>query len=541
MKKLIITVLIVLVSGMVLVLPVRAQEEQDSNAVIYEAFPQLMPVQMASAVEEQPRPVSLALKEAFQKGLNVHELRPILAEEIATADKESEERRGDIRPGPRRVGVVCKIAATPLSVKSAVQLDLSDGKKMWTLAIRSPESYGMRIHFSNFDVGDGLVLAYAQDGEQLIVRGPYRGKGPNSKGDFWTASLPGDTAFLEITGTEDPAFEIAEIVHFDQDFTCADCQGDVTALMLGCHLDVMCYGVSVGAREATGQMNYVRGGKSYVCTGTILNDLDDETWVPYFLTAYHCLSTQAEINTLEVVWFWQRDSCGGTLPNYFDLPRNTGGTLLETNPTDGGNDMTFIRLADDLPGGVGFAGWTTDRPVSGYGIHHPNGVPKRVTFLSDVGSCPGCTGCGDPADYDYYDMDSGIIEGGSSGSGVFNSSGQLAGQLYGICCPSLSCVGESLNCGNVDEFAAMYGEFETTYPIIRDWLKIGGTIHVDGTNIMSPWLGTPDDPFPLVSMANNFAWNGARIKIRAGSYPETLTFSKELTVVAQGGIVTIGQ
>lgn len=543
MARTIKTFLFIWTAVLLLTINAHAQEEQGANAVIYEAFPDMVPFEKDMPPKEPPMPVSLAFEKAFEKGRNIYELSGVTAEEIKEADKEFEERFGHVKPGPERVGVVRTIEPVPLSINDgfAVGTELPDGQNLWTIAVRSPGAYAIRIHFTNFDVGDVSLLVYAKDGEQLIVRGPYSGKGPNRKGDFWTASLPGDTVYVEVTGTEKPRLNIPEIVHFDRNPAGPDKDGGVHTMQLPCHLDVMCENVNVACRQATGQMNFVCTPSCARCSGTLLNDLDGETYAPYFLTAYHCLHTQADVDTLEVVWFWQRDSCPGTLPNYFNLERNTGGTLLETNPTNGGNDMTFIRLAGDLPGGVGFAGWTTDRPDSGYGIHHPRGDWKRVTFVSDVGFCPGCAGCGDPYDYDFYDMDNGIIEGGSSGSGVFNSAGQLAGQLYGHCCPSASCLGEELDCGNVDEFAAMYGEFETTYPIISYWLKIGGTIHVDGTNITPPWLGTPDDPFPLVSLANNFAWNGARIKIRAGSYPETLTFSKELTVLAQGGVVTIGQ
>jgi len=67
-----------------------------------------------------------------------------------------------------------------------------------------------------------------------------------------------------------------------------------------------------------------------------------------------------------------------------------------------------------------------------------------------------------------------------------------------------------------------------------------GTIHVDRSFIGLP-LGTPSHPFPFVTLANNLAWDGARIKIKAGSYPETLTISKRVQVVATGGSVTIGK
>ena len=241
---------------------------------------------------------------------------------------------------------------------------------------------------------------------------------------------------------------------------------------------------------------------------------------------------------MEVVWLWQKNACNGVLPDYSTLPRSTGGTLLETNPTDGGNDMTFIRLNGNLLGGVSLAGWTTERIDNGHGIHHPAGSWKRVTFLSNVGFCPACEFCGDGTDYAYFDMDNGVSEPGSSGSGVFNSAGQLGGQLLGSC--DIGGDG-TINCNNIDDFEAVYGEFETTYDMIDIWLAIGGTIFVDGAYTGPVEVGTSFWPFNTVAEAYRLAWDGARIKIKTGSYPETLTLSKKLTLLALDGPVTIGR
>ena len=139
-----------------------------------------------------------------------------------------------------------------------------------------------------------------------------------------------------------------------------------------------------------------------------------------------------------------------------------------------------------------------------------------------------------------YDMTDGVLEGGSSGSGVFNYGGQLLGQQKGVCCISLSCAGAEIDCDNKGGYVAQYGEFESTYPAILRWLEMGGTIHVDG-GYEGQELGTPSEPFNTVVEAYNFAWDGTRIKMAAGSYPESLTFSKQIELLASGGTVTIGE
>lgn len=528
--------------ALLLILNAWTQEAQESNSVNYEAFPDFVPIEMEVVFEKPQIPICLGFKQAFQEGRNVYELRTVTAEDITMADKEFEERFGHVWPGPARVGLVRTIEPVPLSVNDrfAERIELPDRRNLWTFAIRSPEAYGIRVHFTNFDMGAGSLLIYARDGEQLIVRGPYSGKGPNRNGDFWTPSLPGETVFIEVTGIEEPHLEISEIVHFDWNPTDLH-HGAKAPAELPCHLDVMCYNdppVSLAARQATVHMIWPIGspGCCLICTGTLLNDLDEDTYVPYFLTAYHCLRTQADVSALEVVFFWQHDSCDGSLPNFWSLPRMTGGTLLETNPTNGGNDMTFIRLDGSLPGGAWLAGWTTGSlPATFVGIHHPDGSWKRVTFLHEhiIVSCDTSL---THSNYHYCEQDSGITEPGSSGSGIFDDGGRVMGQLYGVCYPA----GLNTGCDNRDEYNDVYGKFSVTYPIIRRWLEIGGTIYVDGIYVGEE-LGTPSKPFNTVGEANNFAWDGSRIKIKSGSYPETLTFTKQLTVLAEGGVVTIGE
>jgi hypothetical protein len=64
-------------------------------------------------------------------------------------------------------------------------------------------------------------------------------------------------------------------------------------------------------------------------------------------------------------------------------------------------------------------------------------------------------------------------------------------------------------------------------------------IYVDKDNIGDE-NGKPDKPFNTVGEALAMAWNGARISIKAGTYPESLTFSKRIQVLAEGGTVIIG-
>jgi len=507
---------------------------------VHEAQGMRAPVSKEAVEKKAPTPLSLRVAEAFQAGRNIHDLGDPTAE-LAAVNEEANGRRNE--PGPPRVAVVRTVGAMfgPDSfIKTEAPADgvTDTPRQLWTMALRSPEAFALRLHFVNFDVGAGAVIIYARHGNELTTLGPFTDKGPQRNGDFWTALLPGDMALIEVSGVTDPRLEICEVMHFDQDPAnglqrANGKQQAVAAAELGCHLDVMCENVNPVARDATALLNYQVGNQGKVCTGTLLNDLDGETVVPYLLTANHCEISNANINSLMVTFLFQRNSCGAALPA--TTPSLTaGGVVLETH---GDNDMKFIRLNGAAPAGVTLAGWSTRRPSDGsYGIHHPGGAFKRVTFF-DPSSYVFCTYTYDP---DYWVMEArrGAIEGGSSGSGLYNPSGQLIGQLRGRCGPGTDEDGG--NCSTDDGWRAVYGKFSVTHGIIRRWLEIGGTINVNRFH-RGAELGTPSRPYRTVTVGYNLAWDNTRLKIKAGSYNEAVTFSKPMTILADGGPVTIGR
>lgn len=65
------------------------------------------------------------------------------------------------------------------------------------------------------------------------------------------------------------------------------------------------------------------------------------------------------------------------------------------------------------------------------------------------------------------------------------------------------------------------------------------TIYVD-SKYSGEELGDPTKPFNTVGEALAMAWNGSRISIKAGAYPESITFSKRIQVLAEGGTVIMG-
>jgi hypothetical protein len=503
---------------------------------VHETQGMRVPASQATAEKKAPTPLSLRAAEAFQAGRNIHDLGDPTAELVAANEKANSRRN---EPEPLRVAVVRTVGATfgPesfIKTETPGETPADAPRQFWTMALRSPGAFALRLHFVNFDAGAGSVIVYTRHGGEGATLGPFTGKGPQQNGDFWTTFMPGDTALIEVSGAAAPRLEISEVMHFDQNpingFQRANGKQQAMApAEQGCHLDVMGENVDPFARDATVLLTGIGGA----CTGTLLMDLDGETVVPYLLTAKHCGITNANVNSLMATILFHRNPGDGSIPDWTKLLSLSGGVVLESH---GDNDMTFIRLNGPLPAGATLAGWSTGSPPDGsYGIHHPGGTFKRATFF-DPSSYTLCPYTYDP---DYWVMEArrGGIEPGSSGSGLFNPSGRLIGQLRGRCGPGTD---DNGNCSTDDGWRAVYGKFSVTHGIIRRWLEIGGTINVNFLH-GGDELGTPSQPYRTVTAGYNLAWDNTRLKIKPGSYNEAVTFSKPMTILADGGTVTIGR
>ena len=197
-----------------------------------------------------------------------------------------------------------------------------------------------------------------------------------------------------------------------------------------CHLDATCYPEWSETASSVALIIYERDGSTRICSGTLLNN-QREDLTPYFLTAAHCVNTRETARSVTALWLYQTQTCNGEPPDIRSAPRTAGARLLATlggfDEPDG--DMTLLQLEGDLPDGVRFSGWDA-RPQSPdlqvAGIHHPGsedfGIFKRISFGSTVRA--GSGGTSDDV-YAVVSWTRGLLEGGSSGSGLFTASGKV--------------------------------------------------------------------------------------------------------------------
>jgi len=104
-------------------------------------------------------------------------------------------------------------------------------------------------------------------------------------------------------------------------------------------------------------------------------------------------------------------------------------------------DTALLRLRRPPPAGAVFAGWPATLPeldTALVSVHHPRGVPQAISFgtLEELLHCEAVAYCAEDAQPDavhYLRLrwDEGVVDSGSSGSGVFLSTGQLVGVMTG--------------------------------------------------------------------------------------------------------------
>ncbi|HEX5783149.1 MAG TPA: trypsin-like peptidase domain-containing protein [Burkholderiaceae bacterium] len=250
---------------------------------------------------------------------------------------------------------------------------------------------------------------------------------------------------------------------------------------LSCEKDIAC---GSAAEQTTGKsvarMVYTdpSTGSTYTCTGTLMNNSKADG-APYFLTANHCISTQAVASTLQTYWFYQAAVCGVDTPSGNLVSMSGGGALLYTSAD---TDTTLLRLNQSAPANATFAAWYSGQvglSNTVFGIHHPHGDLKKITSgvnatyatcVDTAGSTSdfSCTTGADVsvAKFHVVGYTEGTTEGGSSGSALFLNQGgshYVVGQLKG---------GNGECTTSTTTGFGIYGRFDTAFNAgMSQWLS----------------------------------------------------------------------
>jgi hypothetical protein len=388
-------------------------------------------------------------------------------------------QNGVERPLPKRQLVVLSptgagSAAEPLA--GGVVERGNDGTIRWGTAIRVDGAWRLRILLGALSLPPGTQAWVYGEGSEIV--GPFGTELIGPDGTLWTPSVGGPEIRLELAvptaspgGLEVPTLRVESVAElFPLDERGLPVRADAELQDTSCLIDAACAGSGDFSaidtvKHAVAHLQFQVGGSSYICTGSLVNDKVQGTWVPYLLTANHCFSTQSAASSLEAFFDYYASICGGAAPSLGSRPRSSGAALLKTSAA---NDFTFVRL-NNLPNGRSFLGWTTSEPGGGQKLHrisHPSGLKAHYSAGAKIASPADTCGLGG-ANYHHTNPQDGSIAGGSSGAAITNANGQIVGQLYGFCGPNVEDPCDTRN-RQVD------GKFSVTFPQISQYINVEG-------------------------------------------------------------------
>ncbi len=380
-----------------------------------------------------------------------------------------------------RIGITRKLPKN--AMQSGAWETLPDGRRAWRFALRSPGAMGLRIHFEQFDVAEGLVWIYdAADFSQAA--GPFFGNGTQETGDFWSDMIFSESVVVEYVPTDpnqpssEIPFRIGELAHFwelapdaskvsqnvkkagkpDSDMP-RPFAGSSSKDLAYCHVDPdFALGADWNQRAVAAVVFFIvdKGNGWSACSGTILNSSQRK---PYLLTANHCIASQAEAGSLQAFWGYNRLTV-----SYRSLPTVKGGTYLRGTDFQGA-DWALVELSGFPAINVLLSGWDPNPVgpnVALVSVGHPEGSYKRVAAGYTVPNQDTLIQGGAVAPANEFlrmAVSWGAIEGGMSGGGVFRDPAHLV---------AVNSFGPDNYCSGRQFLGA--GKFSEIYPQIRQYL-----------------------------------------------------------------------
>jgi hypothetical protein len=254
-----------------------------------------IPILATAQISEGGYPYGFDLKsnsETYKKiTLSMPDIDQVLAAESNT----------DGAPAPYRIGEA--IETNIDLIRDGSWTNETNGKDILRLGIKSDNAKGLVIYYNAFSIPEGgSLFIYSKDRDQLI--GAFTHKNNPSGGYFATEMIKGDELVIEydppLLGTTDPVVSIYQ-VHYIYKEIFTDLKGQSGP----CEVNINC---PEGAnwqneKRSVAKILLTDGGGSYLCTGSLLNNMRQDS-IPYFLTARHCGSSATSSHFTQWVFYF---------------------------------------------------------------------------------------------------------------------------------------------------------------------------------------------------------------------------------------------
>ncbi len=369
---------------------------------------------------------------------------------------QAEDAKNDrLGEGPWRFGYNNETSLTLNN--SGTWLSLPNGGKLWLLQLECVDATTVNLTLEKTQIPEGNAL-FVYNPNKSFILGKFTQKHIYN-GQLGTELIPGSKVIVEYyvapeNNDNQGELTIATVTHGYR--TAEEFQEKAFGQSGACHKNVNCPEGTPFANQKRSVVMLVSGSNGF-CTGALVNNTAYDG-KPYVLTANHCYSNPAS-------WVfrfnWESPDCNnpGSSPSFTSM---SGAVLRARRST---SDFCLVEITGGLESGTVpaaynayFSGWdkTGENPTSTFGIHHPKGDIKKISF-DDQQSVPAQTKVGSVvSDVNgtwrvQWDRNT-TTEGGSSGSPLFNQHKRIIGQLWG---------GQA-SCSNTDGFD-YYGRFSISW------------------------------------------------------------------------------
>ncbi|HPE85804.1 MAG: PKD domain-containing protein [Bacteroidia bacterium] len=408
----------------------------------------------------------------------------------------------------------------------------SAGKKIWRLGIRVPEARALALYYNRFWLPDqGELFLYNENKKQVI--GAFTSENNHPDGLFATELIQGELVTLEYVQPSNvsvlPSIELSEVAFGYRFVEMPQFMDDQTRdPSWWCMINVNCPEGDDWQMQKKGvvrQWMKLPGGYYGWCSGSLLNNTSWDL-TPYVLTAGHCGEgcTASDLNQWIFYFNYESATCSGSTGPETQTMTGCYKRAADESAGDTGSDFYLVELKQSVPTSYSpfFNGWdaTGTGSTSGVSIHHPNGDIKKIsTYTQSLQTSTWWNGLPSHWTFNWAATVSGlsIVQGGSSGSPLFNASGLVIGDLTGGY--------QSNSCENPSP--VWYGKFSYSWdqngstPEVRlkDWLDPTNTgeLVIIGTDGNVPQADFTADPqgvspggtiqFTDISMGNPESWS----------------------------------
>ncbi|MCW5906877.1 MAG: T9SS type A sorting domain-containing protein [Chitinophagales bacterium] len=366
---------------------------------------------------------------------------------------------------------------------------MPDGGRVWQVKISSQGALALIPFYNKFYLPEGSTLhIYTPDKKEVL--GAFTTIDNPANGYYCTGLIHGNACIVEYYEPQHAfgkgELSINEVGYAYRWVKSFDESGRGFGDADACEVNVNC---SEGNLYQDPKRSVVRilvqssGGQGW-CSGAMINNVRQDC-TPYLLSAQHCSEGTTANQYSQWVFYFNYEAPGCNNPaSQGSLATKTVigcSKIADSNDNGGatGSDFLLLQLNSQPPANynVFYAGWNANNTAStsGVSIHHPDADIKKIsTYTATVVSSK----WGNSVNGTHWRVvwaatanGHGVTEPGSSGGPLFNSQGQIIGQLTG---------GDSY-C-NTPTAPDLFGKFAYS------WTSNGGT----ATRQLKPWLD-PDN------------------------------------------------